>query len=853
MMLERMPTSALGLVEFSIEQAYLALAGRPKVQRKAMGQFITPASVARFMASQLGPIGNGDRILDPAIGAATLACAVIERVIEHREADEIRVYGYEIDKSLAVAARNALSRASSVAREHGIKVHCDVKQTDYVVTQAHPEGQLCLWDQVGQANGDCHYEHIIANPPYFKLRSDDPRVKLVNGLTSGATNIYTVFMALSLKALSPLARACFIVPRSFCSGAYFSVFRREFLRKARVLGLHLFESRSDTFREGSVLQENVIIVFQGIGRDGYLTAPPVRVSSSANGAALAAQPPTRRVPIDQIVDDRNHHLFLRIPTGELDERIVRTLSQWTNSLASYGLRVSTGPVVSFRATRYLTDAEAVRAGDAAPLLLIHNVRPGQIVWPLKNARKPQGIIVSNGADSMLLPTSNYVLVRRFSAKEEARRLIAAPLLTEDFGQTRIGLENHLNFIYAKAGSMPARDAVGLAAFLNSAIADRYFRIVNGNTQVNAAELRCLPLPPPDTIAVIGDRIQRAGENDIDGLVFEVLRDAGHIDIDFPTIKETRISMGKIQEAQDVLKGLGLPPAQQNELAALTLLSLAALGENTPWSKARRQSLRIHDIRVAIRDTYGRDYAENTRESIRRQVIHQFEQGGIVVRNPDNPSLATNSPLFHYALSDVALATIQAYGSPRWQNAVQRFVSARGALLRIYQRERDQEMIPLQVADGTECRLSPGEHNVLQAAVVNDFGPRFAPGATVLYIGDTANKTLHIDANAFEILGIRVSKHDKLPDVVLYDQKREWLFLIEAVTSHGPVSPKRYLELENMLAGCSAQRIYVTAFPDFATFKSFLTEIAWETEVWLAEMPSHMIHFNGDRFLGPHTV
>ena len=846
-----MSASALGLVEFSIEQANLALAERSRAQRKAMGQFITPASVARFMANQLGPIGNGDRILDPAIGTATLACAVIERVIERREAHQVRIHGYEIDNDLADVACTALSRASFVAREYGITVHYEVKQEDYLVAQAHPEGQLLLWGQDDQSEC-CRYEHIIANPPYFKLRGDDPRVKLVNGLTSGATNIYTVFMALGLKALRPLARACFIVPRSFCSGAYFSAFRREFLRKAHVLGLHLFESRSDTFREGSVLQENVIVVFQAIGRNEHQAPPPVRVSSSENGSALAALPSTRRVPVSQIVDDRDHHLFLRIPTGELDERIVHTLSHWTDSLASYGLRVSTGPVVSFRANRLLTNAQAVQTGRAAPLLLIHNVLPGQVVWPLGSG-KPQGICLDNGSDGLLLSRSNYVLVRRFSAKEEVRRLVAAPLLSDDFAHAKIGLENHLNFIYAKDGSMPARQAVGLSAYLNSAIADRYFRIVNGNTQVNATELRSLPLPPPDTIAAIGDRIQKGSKDGVDSLVFAVLRDAGHIDADLPTIKETRISMGKIQEAQEVLKALGLPPAQQSELAALTLLSLAALGEATPWSSARRQSLRIHDILVAIREAYGRDYAENTRESIRRQVIHQFEQGGIVVRNPDNPSLATNSPLTHYALSDIALATIRTYGSPQWRKAVQAFVNARGALLRIYQKERDQEMIPLQLADGTKYNLSPGEHNTLQVAVINDFGPRFAAGATILYIGDTANKTLHIDTEAFARLGIPVPSHDKLPDVVLYDQTRNWLFLIEAVTSHGPVSPKRHMELEDLLAGSSVQRIYVSAFPDFATFKGFLTEIAWETEVWLAEMPGHMIHFNGDRFLGPYAV
>ncbi|MCC7355094.1 MAG: restriction endonuclease [Anaerolineae bacterium] len=309
-------------------------------------------------------------------------------------------------------------------------------------------------------------------------------------------------------------------------------------------------------------------------------------------------------------------------------------------------------------------------------------------------------------------------------------------------------------------------------------------------------------------------------------------------------------MGKIQEAQEVLKELGLPLAQQNEMSALTLLSLAQLSEETPWSETRRQGLRIHDILIAIKERFGREYAENTRETIRRQVIHQFEQAGLVVRNLDDPALPTNSPRTRYTLSDAAIQTITAYGSRNWQQAIQSFMESQGALLEIYRKSREHHRVPLRLTSGEEYYLSPGEHNELQAAVVNEFGPRFAPGAKILYLGDTENKTLILDETRFKDLGIPVPSHDKLPDIVLYDETRNWLFLIEAVTSHGPVSPKRYFELEEVFKGCQAGRVYVSAFPDFATFKNFLREIAWDTEVWLAEMPDHLIHFNGERFLGP---
>lgn len=310
-------------------------------------------------------------------------------------------------------------------------------------------------------------------------------------------------------------------------------------------------------------------------------------------------------------------------------------------------------------------------------------------------------------------------------------------------------------------------------------------------------------------------------------------------------------MSKITEAQTVLDELQLPSAQQTEMAALTLLVLAQLDEDTPWSDAKRQSLRIHDILQEMNSRYGRTYAENTRETVRRQVIHQFEQARIVDRNPDEPGLATNSPRTHYALSDIAIRTIRQFNTQKWETALSEFLDAQESLVEMYERKRQRELIPL-LYQGKEYHLSPGKHNELQVAIVEEFGPRFAPGAKLLYLGDTANKLLLLDEDALSGLNIPFSKHDKLPDVILFDQKRKWLYLIEAVTSHGPVTPKRRVELDDMLKDCPAGLIYVSAFPDFVTFKNFLSEIAWETEVWLSEMPDHMIHYNGDRFMGPRN-
>ena len=310
-------------------------------------------------------------------------------------------------------------------------------------------------------------------------------------------------------------------------------------------------------------------------------------------------------------------------------------------------------------------------------------------------------------------------------------------------------------------------------------------------------------------------------------------------------------MSKIEDAQEILKALGLPPAQQNDISALTLLALCGLRPNDPWSKASRKGLTItKNIMAFIATKYGKNYAPNTRETFRRQVLHQFVQARIADYNPFVQDLPTNSPRAHYAITKAALAAVQTFGTPHWKAAARHFISQQGSLITIYQKKRLSRMVPINIADNITLKLSPGKHNEVQAAVIEKFAPRFAPSARLLYLGDTAKKVLHLDSAGLARLNIKVTEHDKLPDVVLHDVKRNRLFLIEVITSHGPMTPKRVMELQAMFKACNIPVIFVSAFPDFAEFRKHLKEIAWETEVWIADMPDHMIHFNGDRFLGP---
>ncbi len=313
-------------------------------------------------------------------------------------------------------------------------------------------------------------------------------------------------------------------------------------------------------------------------------------------------------------------------------------------------------------------------------------------------------------------------------------------------------------------------------------------------------------------------------------------------------------MPDIKDAQQILKALGLPAAQQNEISALTLLALATLGPDDAWKDAVRCKRSVSkDIMAFIASRFGKTYAPNTRETVRRQVLHQFVQAHIADYNPFEPDLPTNSPRAHYALTENALTAIKTYGTAAWTGAVAQFIAAHGALADTYAKHRSKgKLVPLLLPGGREIELSPGKHNQVQKAIIEQFAPRFAPGAVLLYIGDTAKKNVIMDAPTLATLGLGADDHDKLPDVVLLDKQRNWLFLIEAVTSHGPMSPKRVFELGERLKNMKIGPVYVSAFPDMAEFRKHMRDIAWETEVWIADIPDHMIHFNGDRFMGPRA-
>jgi len=309
----------------------------------------------------------------------------------------------------------------------------------------------------------------------------------------------------------------------------------------------------------------------------------------------------------------------------------------------------------------------------------------------------------------------------------------------------------------------------------------------------------------------------------------------------------------IEAAHKIIISLGLPRAQQNERSALCLLALLNLTPDKAWANAENPLVGITPIMNWLQKYYHKEYAPNTRETIRRQTMHQFCDAGLALYNPDKPDRPVNSPKAVYQIEPAALDLLRTFGTTAWRNALVSYLAERDTLVAHYARERKQNRIPVEIAPGKKISLSPGKHSELIRAIIEDFAPRFAPGSLLVYVGDTGDKWGYFDAALLSEIGVDVDVHGKMPDVVLYSTEKNWLLLVESVTSHGPVDGKRHDELANLFAGSKAGLVYVTAFPNRAAMGRYLSEIAWETEVWAADAPSHLIHFNGERFLGPYRA
>jgi len=310
-------------------------------------------------------------------------------------------------------------------------------------------------------------------------------------------------------------------------------------------------------------------------------------------------------------------------------------------------------------------------------------------------------------------------------------------------------------------------------------------------------------------------------------------------------------MDKLESVKELLGRINMPSKQQSTLCCLTLLAMANLRKETSWREATNEWIRIHDIISFIADNYGVIYAENSRETFRKQAMHPFRTAALIEDN----GKATNSPNYRYRITTEFLKVICSITdnfdfAHDNNDTLMQFIGKHRSLSDIYASKKKMQKMPVRI-NNEDYTFSPGKHNQLQKAILEEFAPRFAPHSECLYVGDTIKKDMIKNIEKLSSLGFEITLHDKMPDVVLYREDKNWIYFIESVTSVGPMDPKRILEIETMTKNIKAGRVYVTAFLDFATFKKFSDQLAWETEVWIADMPEHMIHLNGNKFLGPH--
>lgn len=802
-------------------------------ERRRLGQYGTPAALARFMAAMFADLPPEVRLLDAGAGVGSLAVAfVVEACARPEPPRRISITAVEVEAAFLPSLRANLESCRDHAASQGVDLDFQVVHADFIEMVARAESDLFT-------ARSSPFTSAIQNPPYHKLRSDSRHAALLGALGIQAPNLYAAFVALTARVLAPGGELVAITPRSFCNGPYFRGFRQDLLARTVIRRLHTFESRTEAFSGDAILQENVII-------DVLAGRPvPATIEVSSSSGEPGSDMSCHEVAYEKTVGPLPDRVLHIIPDGiALD--VMTVASSFPSSLAGLGLGVSTGRVVDFRVREHLRVTPG--AGDA-PLIYPLHLRAGSVQWPAPGGRKPNAIAVTEETSALLVPAGCYVLLKRFSAKEQPRRIEAFLCDADRLGARPVAFENHVNYIHREHRGLARDLARGLLLYLNSTLVDLYFRSFSGHTQVNAADLRSLPFPDESFLVRLGARL--GDEGPTQSMIDAWLRDEIEAMVGDEVIDPVA-SLRRIREAREVLVALGLPAGQTNDRSALVLLALLGLEADMAWSDARDPLLGVTAAMDWFAARYGKRYAPNSRETIRRKTLHQFCDAGLVVLNPDDPARATNSDKTVYQISPEALELLRHFGRETWAARLDAWLARAPALRELYAQRRDAHRITVEVADGVSVSLSPGGQNVLIEKVVHLFIPRFVPRARILYVGDTEDKSAYLDETGLVELGVAFDVHGKFPDVLVLDTDRNWLHLIEAVTSHGPVDPKRHRELAGLFADLDVGLVFVTAFLDRRGFSRYAPDIAWETEVWIAEAPGHMIHFDGERFRGPYS-
>nr|WP_228014574.1 BsuBI/PstI family type II restriction endonuclease [Fortiea sp. LEGE XX443] len=800
-----------------------------------MGQFLTPISVADLMAGMFNRQNLSDiSLLDAGAGVGSLLAAFVAKLCKQQEHPlKLRIVAYEIDSVLINYLNQTLELCAEECQNTKIIFNYEVREQDFIEDAV----RLLQPDLFYQPNSTTEFTHTIINPPYLKIKANSKVRKLLSSIGLETSNLYTGFMAATALLLKPGGEFIAITPRSFCNGLYFRDFRKMFLEIMALQQIHLFESRQEVFQDDDVLQETIII--HATKQKQKLDTVLISKSAGVNDDFVM----TNSVLYTDLVHPDDSEQFIHIIPDTLSQQVVQQMSDFTCTLTDLGLKVSTGRVVDFRAKQYL---RANPEKNTIPLLYPVNFVDGYVEYP-KITKKPQALINVEATANLLVPNEHYVLCKRFSSKEEKRRIVAVVYDANRIDCTSVGFENHLNYFHKDGRGLDLNLARGLAIYLNSSLVDIFFRLFNGHTQVNATDLRSLKYPTLEQLISVGKRVGEKfpSQREIDAIVEIELLNMTNQPGNNPIVTKARID-----EALQILTQLGFPRAQLNERSALTLVALLDLKPTDSWQSAAAPLMGITPIMEFMAQHYGKTYKPNTRETVRRQTVHQFLDAALIVANPDKLSRPINSPKTVYQIEESALELLRTYGSDEWEKSIHTYLASVETLKKRYAQEREMSRIPIEI-EGEIKTLSPGGQNILIEKIISDFAPRFTPGGKLIYVGDTDEKFAHFNQAALADLGITVDSHGKMPDVIIHFIANNWLVLIEAVTSHGAINPKRQNELKNTFNRSKIPLVMVTAFLSRQAMIEYLTEIAWETDVWVAEDKTHLIHFNGQHLLQLH--
>jgi adenine-specific DNA-methyltransferase len=478
----------------------------PRSRQAELGQFLTSTPVAGFMASMFAPLPRTVRLLDAGAGAGSLTAAFVSRCCENR--DGVRAIDatlYEFDGEILDVLSETMHECEHRCSDVGIRFTFTIHPADFIQEMsARLAGDLF-------GTSPPVFDVAIANPPYRKIGTDSAERRALRSVGVETSNLYTGFIALIQRLLVPGGQLVGITPRSFCNGPYFRPFREDFLSQLELRRLHVFESRQAAFREDSVLQENII--FHAVKGRNQPAELVISSSSGEHGGTI-----TETVfPFAEIVHPRDPEKFIHIPSTAGHATAKETMDGLRTSLASLGITVSTGRVVDFR----LKDALRIEPeSGTVPLLYPCHFNGGTVHWPKIPARKPNAILDNDETRPWLVPSGVYLLTKRFTSKEERRRLVACLFDPDEVKTKWVGFENHLNYFHASGHGLERTLAVGLYAFLNSTVVDQYFRRFSGHTQVNATDLRTLAYPDRDTLQAMGRELKSLdlSQDEIDQLV-----------------------------------------------------------------------------------------------------------------------------------------------------------------------------------------------------------------------------------------------------------------------------------------------------------------------------------------------